>query len=163
MTYSTNQVSELADVSMRQMQWWDERCVISPRHEGHRRIYTEDDAVDIMLIAEFRRKGVSLQRVRRIMDKIRKMDLAEDSIILVSGIRVSNFHDSSEALAAAVKSPCSVFIVQMEPIHQAIGALNSALLRGKTVGAGATIVRRIPQRNQLLQTKLRDARLSTSR
>ena len=38
-SYSSSEVSRIAQVSFRQLQWWDERKVVSPRHEGHQRIY----------------------------------------------------------------------------------------------------------------------------
>jgi DNA-binding transcriptional MerR regulator len=54
-------------VSLRQLQWWDEQKVVSPRHEGHRRIYAAAEVVEITVIAELRRKGFSLQKIRRVL------------------------------------------------------------------------------------------------
>src|SRR5262249_5416877 len=65
-TYSSSEVSEVAGVSLRQLQWWDERKVVSPRHEGHRRIYYPAEVIEITVIAELRRKGFSLQKIRRV-------------------------------------------------------------------------------------------------
>jgi DNA-binding transcriptional MerR regulator len=66
-TYSSSEVSEVAGVSLRQLQWWDERKVVSPRHEGHRRIYFPAEVIEITVIAELRRKGFSLQKIRRVL------------------------------------------------------------------------------------------------
>src|SRR6202040_1911199 len=66
-TYSSSEVSEVAGVSLRQLQGWDERKVVSPRHEGHRRIYFPAEVVEITVIAELRRKGFSLQKIRRVL------------------------------------------------------------------------------------------------
>ncbi|MBZ5602061.1 MAG: MerR family transcriptional regulator [Acidobacteriia bacterium] len=66
-TYSSSEVSEVADVSLRQLQWWDERKVVSPRHEGHRRVYYPAEVIEITVIAELRRKGFSLQKIRRVL------------------------------------------------------------------------------------------------
>jgi DNA-binding transcriptional MerR regulator len=66
-TYSSSEVSQLADVSLRQLQWWDERKVVSPRHEGHRRVYGPGEVIEITVIAELRRKGFSLQKIRRVL------------------------------------------------------------------------------------------------
>jgi DNA-binding transcriptional MerR regulator len=71
-TYSTVEVSSLACVSLRQLQWWDERKVLSPRLEGHRRVYFPSEAIEITVIAELRRKGVSLPRIRAIVGFLRK-------------------------------------------------------------------------------------------
>src|ERR1700678_724482 len=66
-TYSSSEVSEVAGVSPRQLQGWDERKVVSPRHEGHRRVYFPAEVIEITVIAELRRKGFSLQKIRRVL------------------------------------------------------------------------------------------------
>jgi DNA-binding transcriptional MerR regulator len=66
-TYTSSDVADLAHVSLRQLQWWDERKVVSPRHEGHRRIYLAEEVLEIAVIAELRRKGFSLQKIRRVL------------------------------------------------------------------------------------------------
>ena len=66
-TYTSSDVSRIAQVSLRQLQWWDERKVVSPRHEGHRRIYLPEEVLEITVIAELRRKGFSLQKIRRVL------------------------------------------------------------------------------------------------
>ena len=58
---------QVAEVSLRQLQWWDERKVVSPRHEGHRRVYFPAEVIEITVIAELRRKGFSLQKIRRVL------------------------------------------------------------------------------------------------
>jgi DNA-binding transcriptional MerR regulator len=64
---SSSEVARIAGVSLRQLQWWDEQKVVSPRHEGHRRVYTQEEVVEITVIAELRRKGFSLQKIRRVL------------------------------------------------------------------------------------------------
>jgi DNA-binding transcriptional MerR regulator len=71
-TYSSADVSDIAGVSLRQLQWWDERKVVSPRHEGHRRVYFRAEVVEITVIAELRRKGFSLQKIRRVLRFLQK-------------------------------------------------------------------------------------------
>lgn len=66
-TYSSTDVARIAQVSLRQLQWWDERKVVSPRHEGHKRIYLAEEVIEITVIAELRRKGFSLQKIRRVL------------------------------------------------------------------------------------------------
>src|SRR5438270_3225242 len=66
-TYSSVEVTTVAGVSLRQLQWWDERKVVSPRHEGHRRVYYPAEVIEITVIAELRRKGFSLQKIRRVL------------------------------------------------------------------------------------------------
>jgi DNA-binding transcriptional MerR regulator len=66
-TYTSTDVARIAQVSLRQLQWWDERKVVSPRHEGHKRIYLPEEVIEITVIAELRRKGFSLQKIRRVL------------------------------------------------------------------------------------------------
>jgi DNA-binding transcriptional MerR regulator len=60
-------VARIAQVSLRQLQWWDERKVVSPHHEGHKRVYLPEEVIEITVIAELRRKGFSLQKIRRVL------------------------------------------------------------------------------------------------
>ncbi len=66
-TYTSTDAARIAQVSLRQLQWWDERKVVSPRHEGHKRIYLPEEVIEITVIAELRRKGFSLQKIRRVL------------------------------------------------------------------------------------------------
>jgi len=71
-TFSSIEVADVAQVSLRQLQWWDERKVVSPRHEGHRRVYFAAEVIEITVIAELRRKGFSLQKIRRVLRFLQK-------------------------------------------------------------------------------------------
>jgi DNA-binding transcriptional MerR regulator len=71
-TYSSSEVAKIAQVSLRQLQWWDEQSVVSPRHEGHKRVYLAQEVIEISLIAELRRKGFSLQKIRRVLEYLQR-------------------------------------------------------------------------------------------
>jgi DNA-binding transcriptional MerR regulator len=63
-------VSRIAGVSLRQLQWWDERRVIPVRHEGHHRVYEVMDVVQVCVLGEMRRKGLSLQVIRKALRRL---------------------------------------------------------------------------------------------
>src|SRR3989440_5441534 len=65
--FNSSDVARICGVSLRQLQWWDERSVVSPRQDGHKRIYLPEEVVEITVIAELRRKGFSLQKIRRVL------------------------------------------------------------------------------------------------
>jgi DNA-binding transcriptional MerR regulator len=65
--FNSSDVARVCGVSLRQLQWWDERSVVSPRQDGHKRIYMKEEVVEISVIAELRRKGFSLQKIRRVL------------------------------------------------------------------------------------------------
>ncbi len=63
----SNQVMQVTGISARQLQWWDERGLVVPAREGRRRLYSFDDLAEVAVICELRRRGFSLQRVRKVM------------------------------------------------------------------------------------------------
>jgi DNA-binding transcriptional MerR regulator len=70
--YNSTDVARICGVTLRQLQWWDERNVVSPRQDGHKRIYMSEEVVEISVIAELRRKGFSLQKIRRVLRFLQK-------------------------------------------------------------------------------------------
>lgn len=71
-SFTSSEIAEMTGVSLRQLQWWDEQKVVSPRHEGHKRVYLAEEAVEIAVIAELRRKGFSLQKIRQVLRFLQK-------------------------------------------------------------------------------------------
>jgi DNA-binding transcriptional MerR regulator len=65
--FTSREVIRLTGISARQLQWWDERGIVVPAREGHRRLYSMEDLAEVAVICELRRKGFSLQRVRKVM------------------------------------------------------------------------------------------------
>jgi DNA-binding transcriptional MerR regulator len=65
--FTSREVIALTGITPRQLQWWDERGVVKPRREGHNRLYSMADLAEVAVICELRRKGFSLQGVRKVM------------------------------------------------------------------------------------------------
>ncbi|MFZ0761917.1 MAG: MerR family transcriptional regulator [Candidatus Sulfotelmatobacter sp.] len=65
--FSSHDVIALTGVTARQLQWWDERGVVKPEREGHCRLYSMQNLTEMAVICELRRKGFSLQGVRKVM------------------------------------------------------------------------------------------------
>jgi DNA-binding transcriptional MerR regulator len=65
--FSSREVIALTGISARQLQWWDERGVVKPERQGHRRLYSMNNLTEVAVICELRRKGFSLQAVRKVM------------------------------------------------------------------------------------------------
>src|ERR1700693_3683586 len=70
--FNSSDVARICGVSLRQLQWWDERNVVSPRKDGHKRVYMTEEVVEISVIAELRRKNFSLQKIRRVLRFLQK-------------------------------------------------------------------------------------------
>src|ERR1700731_2468180 len=95
--FSSNDVIALTGITARQLQWWDERGVVAPKHEGHRRVYTWDELVTVAVICQLRRRGFSLQRMRKVIAFLQKefatnlatsVSAASESHLLTDGTRL---------------------------------------------------------------------------
>ena len=62
----------LTGITARQLQWWDERGLVVPLKQGHRRRYSLDDLAEVAVICDLRRRGFSLQRVRLVIRFLQK-------------------------------------------------------------------------------------------
>jgi DNA-binding transcriptional MerR regulator len=65
--FSSLDVIALTGVTARQLQWWDEQGVVKPDRAGHSRLYSMQNLTVIAVICELRRKGFSLQGVRKVI------------------------------------------------------------------------------------------------
>jgi DNA-binding transcriptional MerR regulator len=65
--FTSNEVMILTGITARQLQWWDERGIVIPERQGHRRVYAWDQLVTVAVICQLRRRGFSLQRMRKVI------------------------------------------------------------------------------------------------
>ena len=65
--FTSAEVMARTGITARQLQWWDERGIVVPSREGRRRLYSLDDLAEVAVICDLRRRGFSLQRVRKVM------------------------------------------------------------------------------------------------
>jgi DNA-binding transcriptional MerR regulator len=71
-SFSSQDVIRLTGITARQLQWWDERGIVVPARQGHRRVYSFEDLTEVAVICELRRKGFSLQRMRKVVRFLQK-------------------------------------------------------------------------------------------
>ena len=75
MSFSTSEVAAIADVTRRQLQWWDERGLVVSGGGGGRgtpRIYHELAAMQAMVIADLRRKGFAPKLMRPVLQFLKR-------------------------------------------------------------------------------------------
>jgi DNA-binding transcriptional MerR regulator len=65
--FPSSEVVALTGITPRQLQWWDERGIVVPQRQGHRRLYSLPDLTEVAVICELRRRNFSLQHVRKVM------------------------------------------------------------------------------------------------
>lgn len=79
-TYSSREVAAMTGLTARQLQWWDSRRLFAPAIRSHRtaaggfteRRYTPVDVLELMVLAELRRQGISVGRIRLLLDTLRQ-------------------------------------------------------------------------------------------
>ena len=71
-SFTSRDIIRLTGITARQLQWWDERGIVVPLRQGHRRIYSFEDLTEVAVICELRSKGFSLQRMRKVVRFLQK-------------------------------------------------------------------------------------------
>jgi DNA-binding transcriptional MerR regulator len=77
--YSSREVAQLTGLSARQLQWWDARRLFAPAIAPQRteaggfteRRYTPMDVLELQVLADLRRRGFSIPRMRRLLSTLR--------------------------------------------------------------------------------------------
>lgn len=76
-TYNSKEASRIAGVSLRQIQYWDERGFIRPsvkaaQGRGSKRLYSFHDLLCLKVMKDLTHRGLSLQKVRRCLQPLRR-------------------------------------------------------------------------------------------
>src|SRR5580698_4287216 len=87
--FTTREVIQFTGITPRQLQWWDERGIVVPAREGHRRLYSMEDLVEVAVICDLRRRGFSLPRVRKVVRSVQR-EFSNSLAETVSG--TSDYH-----------------------------------------------------------------------
>ncbi|HKC56449.1 MAG TPA: MerR family transcriptional regulator [Vicinamibacterales bacterium] len=77
--YSSREVASLTGLTARQLQWWDSKRLFIPAIAPHRteaggfteRRYTPLDVLELQVLADLRRRGFSIPRLRRLLSTLR--------------------------------------------------------------------------------------------
>ena len=78
--YSSREVASITGLSARQLQWWDTRKLIKPSIAPHRteaggyteRRYSPVDLFELAVLADLRRNGLSVSKMRQLVETLRK-------------------------------------------------------------------------------------------
>lgn len=78
-TYSAREVASLTGLTARQLQWWDDRrlfqSAVAPKPTAAggftERRYTPVDLLELMVLADLRRHGMTVARIRTLLDTLR--------------------------------------------------------------------------------------------
>jgi DNA-binding transcriptional MerR regulator len=79
--YSSREVASMTGLTARQLQWWDARRLFTPAIGPQRteaggfteRRYTPLDVLELQVLADLRRRGFSVPRLRRLLTTLRRV------------------------------------------------------------------------------------------
>jgi DNA-binding transcriptional MerR regulator len=79
-TYTTREVAAMTGLTARQLQWWDARRVFASHIASKKtarggyteRRYTPVDLLELLVLAELLRQGISVGQLRRLLDTLRE-------------------------------------------------------------------------------------------
>ena len=77
--YSSREVAQLTGLTARQLQWWAERDLFPPAVASHKteaggfteRRYTPIELLELMVLADLRRKGFTVARIRKLLQVLK--------------------------------------------------------------------------------------------
>jgi len=72
-SFRTYEVARIAEVSLRQLQVWEEKRVAVASRCGRVRVYDPTQTVFVLVCAELRRRGLSFQRLQRLAREVRQI------------------------------------------------------------------------------------------
>ncbi len=141
-SFTSFEVAQLTGISLRQLQWWDEQNIVAASRRGHRRVYSLDDLAEIAIICDLRRRGFSLQKIRRVVLFLQKelgrrlvqtVTAADEYHLLTDGRRIY-LQDSARGVVDLLKnSQQPMFSVCLsDTIQRVCGELRYA--RKRSVG-----------------------------
>lgn len=111
----TARVAELSGATLRQLQWWDERGIIAGvTRRGWERRYSAHAVAEVKVLVYLLRHGLSLQRARGVIRRMRAMDVLWcGGFLLTDGKRVTYARTPVALLRAAQDFPSAVWIVDL--------------------------------------------------
>ena len=77
--YSSREVAQLTGLTARQLQWWEQRKLFIATVPSHKteaggfteRRYTPIELLELMVLADLRRKGFTVQRIRKLLQVLK--------------------------------------------------------------------------------------------
>jgi DNA-binding transcriptional MerR regulator len=152
--FTSNEVAALTGISLRQLQWWDERGLVVPVRQGHRRLYSLDDLAEVAVIAELRQKGFSLQRMRKVVRFLRQelgkrlvetVRSGSDYHLLTDGRRIYVENSAQQVIDILKNARQPMFAVCLSDairrVHLGLRGRKSAAAVGR--GGGTPLRRRV--------------------
>jgi DNA-binding transcriptional MerR regulator len=141
--FTSRDVMQLTGISLRQLQWWDERGIVVPARDGHKRVYSLDDLAEVAVICELRQRGFSLQKIRWVIRYLQRelgkrlvdtVSAASEYHLLTDGRHIF-LEDSARGVVDLLKNSRQpmLTVCLSDTIHRIQAGIKSARKRNVTV------------------------------
>jgi DNA-binding transcriptional MerR regulator len=149
---TTNEVAAFADVSLRQLQWWDERDLLRPARAARgpngfrrRRCWTAIEAAAARMVGELRRRNVKFAVIRKtihvLMRNARAASRSNTLMVILkprtfraAGPPCALFLDRAKAIAAITRANAGAHLVEI--IEPDVGDLIEQTMKRRAAAAG---------------------------
>lgn len=128
--YSAQQASKLTNCSLHQLRYWDRVDLVRPSIQstggrpGVRRLYSFRDLVALRVVRSLLDNGMSVQRVRRAWDYLRRNADMEthlaDVKLVTDGVSIFRVAADDQQLLDALKSGQLAFFVAIDEITRSV-------------------------------------------
>jgi DNA-binding transcriptional MerR regulator len=131
--FGARRVRELTGLSVRQLQYWDERGFIRPtlssgRRRG-RRLYDFRDLVALRVAAQLRRQGISLQLIRKVHDHLRQLDYEKPLAELRFWLHEGQLYFNEADTVRAGRRPEQIVAGYLVPVPAIVSELEERIHR----------------------------------
>ena len=105
--FTSSETSKVTKLSLRQLQYWDKTDLISPsvlrgRGRGSRRLYSQDDLLQLKVVKKLLDVGMSVQSVRKSLAFLRKLldgrRVLADLVLVSDGYSIYAYRDNDTIL-----------------------------------------------------------------
>ena len=95
-SYSSREVAAMTGLTARQLQWWDARRLFQPAVSPKRtaaggfteRRYTPVDLLELIVLADLRKQGMSVARIRKLLDTLRTREATQRIPVIIHTSRI---------------------------------------------------------------------------
>jgi len=137
--YSSRDVAAMTGLTARQLQWWDRRGVFPSAIPSHKtakggfteRRYTPIELLELMVLADLRRRGFTVAELRRLLDVLRERFDARLYEAIEGGGAVTLFLDDDKIYARTASG--DLFNVLDQPDQPLLMVGGNVRLRELTV------------------------------
>src|SRR6185437_10666269 len=107
-------------LTMRQLQWWDERSIAPCVHEGHKRLYDAQQCEMVGIVYELRKANISQERLRRVLHAMKRHKSSAPWLVVFQSGAVQPAMHTYEAVQKLVKTEEFGLIIDVDEIRRTV-------------------------------------------